>query len=104
MDARALTKAWIGERRDNPALEPLKAAGLVLHGLRATAVVRLSRLGANTRQIAELVGMSEKMVARYCRHSSQQENASAAILIWRNAGVNIWAENDTEHAIRKPLI
>ena len=31
---RALTKAWIAERRDNAALKPLKAAGLVLHGLR----------------------------------------------------------------------
>jgi integrase len=36
---KALTWAWIVERDGNPALKPL--AGLVLHGLRATACVRL---------------------------------------------------------------
>lgn len=72
---KALTSAWITERATIPPL-----AGLVLHGLRATAVVRLSRSGASTRQIADMVGMSEEMVAHYCRHSVQRENASAAIV------------------------
>src|SRR5215831_15719134 len=62
----------------NPALRPL--AGLVLHGLRATACVRLLRAGANTRQIADMVGMSEQIVGRYDRFSVQRENASAAVL------------------------
>lgn len=75
---KALTSAWIAERANNKALKPL--AGLVLHGLRATAVVRLSQSGASTRQIADMVGMSEEMVAHYCRHSSQRENASAAVI------------------------
>jgi integrase len=75
---KALTWAWIVERDANPALRPL--AGLVLHGLRATACVRLLRVGANTRQIADMVGMSEEMVGRYCRFSVQRENASAAVL------------------------
>jgi hypothetical protein len=52
----------------------------VLHGLRATACVRLLRAGANTRQIADMVGMSEPIVGRYCRFSVQKENASAAVL------------------------
>jgi len=79
LDAQsALTWAWIVERDSNPALRPL--AGLVLHGLRATACVRLLRAGANTRQIAEMVGMSEQIVGRYCRFSVQRENASAAVL------------------------
>jgi len=64
---KALTWAWIVERHSNPALAPL--AGLVLHGLRATACVRLQRAGATTRQIAAMVGMSEQMVGRYCRFS-----------------------------------
>jgi len=75
---KALTWAWIVERDSNPALRPL--AGLVLHGLRATACVRLLRAGANTRQIADMVGMSEEIVGRYCRFSVQRENASAAVL------------------------
>lgn len=77
----ALTNAWTYERdTHNPALAPLKAAGLVLHGLRGHACVRLLRGGANTRQISDMVGMSEPMVARYTRLSEQQENASAAVL------------------------
>ncbi len=75
---KALTWAWIVERDTNPALKPL--AGLVLHGLRATACVRLLRAGANTRKIADMVGMSEPIVGRYCRFSVQRENASAAVL------------------------
>ena len=75
---KALTWAWIVERDTNPALKPL--AGLVLHGLRATACVRLLRAGANTRQIADMVGMSEPIVGHYCRFSVQRENASAAVL------------------------
>jgi hypothetical protein len=38
------------------------------------------RAGANTRQIADMVGMSEPIVGRYCRFSVQRENASAAVL------------------------
>jgi integrase len=75
-----LSKAWERERQNNESLASLRAAGLVLHGLRAAACVRMSRSGASTRQIADMVGMSEAMVARYCRLSAQQENASAAIV------------------------
>jgi hypothetical protein len=64
---------------DRDELAPLKEAGLVLHGLRATAVVRLRRAGATTGQIAGMVGMSEVMVNRYCRFSVQRENALAAV-------------------------
>lgn len=74
-----LTEAWSYERETNPALAPLKAAGLVLHGLRAAACVRLRRAGAIETQIAAMVGMSVEMVARYCRFSIQKENAVAAL-------------------------
>jgi integrase len=74
-----LSDQWLLERNRCPALAPLKAAGLVLHGLRGTACVRLLRAGANTRQIADMVGMSEQMVKRYVRFSVQRQNALAAV-------------------------
>lgn len=81
----ALTNAWAYERDNNPALAPLRACGpdrgtpLVIHGLRGHACVRLDRAGANTRQIAAMVGMSEEMVANYTKFSVQRDNASAAV-------------------------
>lgn len=74
-----LSDHWLRERTKNAALAALDAIGLSMHGLRATAVVRLSRAGASTRQIADMVGMSEPMVAHYCRFSSQRTNALAAV-------------------------
>lgn len=76
----ALTNAWLDERTENPVLRPLRDAHLVLHGLRAHACVRLRRAGANTIQIAAMVGMSLPMVEHYCRFSSQRENAMAAVI------------------------
>lgn len=78
---RGLTAAWAYERDHNKELAALRDAGLVMHGLRATACVRLSRAGATTRQISDMVGMSEAMVARYCRFSLQRENAAAAVVV-----------------------
>ncbi len=72
-----LTNAWTYERDTNPHLAPLK--GLVLHGLRGHACVRLYRSGCTTRMVADMVGMSEPMVARYTRLSVQKENALAAV-------------------------
>lgn len=72
-----LTMAWTHERDGNPELAP--CAGMVLHGLRASACVRLRRLGATESQISDMVGLSIPMVARYCRHSAQKDNAMAAV-------------------------
>jgi integrase len=74
-----LSDHWLRARDTKPELASLKAARLVLHGLRATAVVRLRRAGATTGQITGMVGMSELMVNRYCRKSVQRENALAAV-------------------------
>lgn len=76
---KALSHAWKIERNEDPNLKPLKAAKLVLHGLRGTACVRLKRAGATAIQIADMVGMSVEMVERYCRFSDQRANASAAV-------------------------
>ncbi len=70
---------WCAERDSNPALAPLKEAGLVLHGLRATAVVRARKAGATVLEIASMIGMSEQMVARYSRFADQGEMAMAAV-------------------------
>lgn len=80
-----ITLSWQHHRESNPHLAPLRAIGpdldrpAVLHGLRGHACVRLLHAGANTRQIADMVGMSEQMVAQYTRFSVQRENASAAV-------------------------
>ena len=78
MTRNALSTAWIRERDRNEQLRPLRE--LTIHGLRSTACVRLRRLGAQIPQIADYVGMSESMVARYCRLSDQRENALAAVV------------------------
>ena len=60
-------------------LQPISAAGLVLHGLRSTAVVRARKRGATVLQISSMFGMSEPMVARYSRLADQREMAMAAV-------------------------
>ncbi len=76
-----LGDAWREERTRNAALAGHRERGLVLHGLRATAVIRLHQAGVSSRLIADTVGMSEQMVDRYCRFASQKENAIAAVLM-----------------------
>jgi integrase len=76
-----LSNQWLRARDTQASLAPLKEAGLVMHGLRGTAVVRLRRAGANLPQICDMVGMSPQMVKRYCRFSDQRENALAAVHI-----------------------
>jgi hypothetical protein len=70
---------WNNERDSNPALAPLKEAGLVLHGLRATAVVRARRAGATVLEIASMFGMPEPTVARYSRLADQRNMALGAV-------------------------
>jgi integrase len=78
-DRNQLSVKWNDERDHNPALAPIKEAGLVLHGLRSTAVVRARKAGATVLQIASMFGMSEPMVARYSRLADQREMALAAV-------------------------
>jgi integrase len=88
-----LSDHWLRERTKNAALAPLIPLGLSMHGLRATACVRLLRAGAHPRQIADMVGMSEQTVAHYCRFSEQRKNALAA--------VHYLDRTPREHAIKK---
>jgi integrase len=76
-----LTDAWLRER-ERPEMESLH--GLVMHGLRGTAVVRLRRANVEIPLISDVVGMSEQMVKRYCRLSDQKQNALAAVYVLNN--------------------
>ena len=55
-------------------------ADVTLHGLRATAVVRLRREGLTTLQISDIVGMSPPMIERYCRFADKKESGKAALI------------------------
>jgi hypothetical protein len=72
-----LSHDWALERDTNPALESLR--GKVLHGLRATTVIRLRRMGFTELEISSYIGMSEPMVARYSRLANQQKSALATV-------------------------
>ena len=74
-----LSHDWTYERENNPALASHKHRGLVLHGLRATACVRLNSQGATTLEISSMIGMSEPMVARYCRLANKNRLAMQAM-------------------------
>ena len=69
---------WNYERGHNEQLKPI--SDLVLHGLRATAVVRARKAGATVLEIASMIGMSEPMVARYSRLADKTELSLAAVV------------------------
>lgn len=78
-----LSCLWCHERDRNPKMASM--VGYTLHGLRATAIVRLRRLGATESQISDMVGISIPMITHYCRFSNQITNALAAVeLLDRN--------------------
>jgi hypothetical protein len=51
--------------RDSPDAEPLRDLKMTIHGLRATKINDLRRAGTEDGAIADEIGMSSKMVARY---------------------------------------
>jgi integrase len=75
-----LTDRWDYEKKINLNLAEHRRLGLVLHGLRGHACVRLRRAGLTALQISDTIGMSVGMVERYCRFSAQMENAVAAVI------------------------
>lgn len=78
-DGQELSNEWQVERKRNPKLKETHAE-LVLHGLRATAIVRLRRAGCTPLQISDMVGLTAQMVERYCRFSDQKQNAIAGLI------------------------
>jgi integrase len=89
-----LARSWLHERERAPELAEHRELGLVMHGLRAHACVKLRRGGANAQQISDMVGMSVPMVERYCRLSSQRDNAMAAVIQLERT--------DGKHGLKKP--
>lgn len=63
------------QRKDIPEL-----ADVTLHGLRATAVIRLRRAGLSTAQIEDVIGMSMGMITRYSRFADRKASGKAAIV------------------------
>jgi integrase len=94
----ALSRTWDRERNRNPNLAP--CAGMVLHGLRATAVIRLRRAGATTPQIVDMIGLSAEMVERYSRFADQKVSALAAVLKLDRTGI----EQERQIMPRNPKI
>jgi hypothetical protein len=85
MDGKPWASSYLTDRLDyekktNPAIAEIAQAGLVMHGLRGHACVRLRRAGCTAMQIADMIGMSVPMVERYCRFSVQRENAFAGVV------------------------
>lgn len=78
-----LSTSWNYELKRNKELKPLAEAGLVLHGLRATAVVWRRKRGLNPLQISSMVGMSLQMVERYCRLADKTDLNLAAVRFLR---------------------
>ena len=60
-------------------------AGVTLHGLRCTAVVRLRRMGLTISQIQDIVGMSLAMIERYSRFSDKKTNGHAALEAYKKS-------------------
>jgi integrase len=69
--------------------------GTTLHGLRATACVRLKREGFADSVISDMVGMSVAMVQRYTRFENKRATGKAvlAVLAERKAGRRHETEN-----------
>lgn len=68
-------KHFARQRDKVPALK-----GVTLHGLRATAVVRLRMAGVSHQEIQALVGMSMAMVIRYSRYADRKASSQAAVV------------------------
>lgn len=74
-------------------------AEATMHGLRATAVVRLRREGLTTTQIQDIVGMSLPMIERYCRFADKKISGQAVLHTIRtkaDAGCKTLANRKTE--------
>jgi len=60
-------------------------AGVTVHGLRATAVIRLRQDGLSAQQIGDIIGMSPPMIERYCRFADRKASGKAAVIKMRDA-------------------
>lgn len=90
-DGRPYSRKRLSIHFDAARTEIPELAGATLHGLRATAVVRLRRAGLTTAQIQDVIGMSMAMIERYSRFADRKASGKAAVIhlaehAKRNAG------------------
>lgn len=77
---RAFHSAW---SKNRPRV--VSDAGLVLHGLRKSAVVFLLEAGCTVPETAAITGQGHRMVEHYAQRVNQSKLAAAAVLKWENA-------------------
>jgi len=65
---------------DEARAEIPELADVTLHGLRATAVIRLRRAGLSVGQIGDIAGMSLATIERYCRFADRKTSGQAALV------------------------
>lgn len=74
------------EQMDCLALVTGEFEGLVLHGLRKSAVVALLEAGCSTAEVNAITGQSLEMIEHYARDLGRESLAPAAILKWEQRG------------------
>jgi integrase len=74
---RYLNKLW-NAWRESAAAAPIRDLTLTIHGLRATKIADLRLAGTEDGAIADELGMSVKMVARYLRFADRVASARAS--------------------------
>lgn len=74
------TRPLLWKHFDEARQQHSELRSAMLHGLRATAVVRLRQAGLATGQIGDIVGMSLGMIERYCRFADMKQGGQAALI------------------------
>jgi integrase len=74
------TAAW---NKNKPGC--VKAAGLVFHGLRKSAVVTLLEAGCTDGEVAAITGQSRQMVEHYAKTVNQEKMAKSAMTRWEGS-------------------
>jgi integrase len=76
---KPFTRAHFWQYFDKARAKLPALADTTLHGLRATAVIRLRQHGLSTGQIGDVIGMSLPMIERYCRFADKKASGKAAL-------------------------
>ena len=77
---KPFTRPLFWEHFDQARAGIPELAGVTLHGLRCTAVIRLRDAGLEIPQISNIVGMSLATIERYCRFADRKASGQAVLL------------------------
>jgi integrase len=78
---KAFTRKYLAEQFREMVQDIPELADATMHGLRATAVIRLKRAGLSDLIISDVVGMSVEMVKLYTRFEDKKESGKAALVM-----------------------